>query len=161
MLSSKKQAGFTFIEMMIVVVVIGVMATLAVGQFDRFFRQQRLKAAGKDLLSDLRLARSYAVSRRAQYGIYFDQNAKQYVLFKDVVNPSNYTYDVGDSVVKTVSLSSIFSLNNCTFPNTAVIYLSTGSASSSGTVDIYNSELAKYMRADVLASTGRVRLTQS
>lgn len=161
MSTQKKQTGFTFIEMMIVVVVIGVMATLAVGQFDRFFRQQRLKAAGKDLLSDLRLARSYAVSRRAQYGIYFDQNAKQYVLFKDVVNPSNYTYDVGDSVVKTVSLSSIFSLNNCTFPNTAVIYLSTGSASSSGTVDIYNSELAKYMRADVLASTGRVRLTQS
>ena len=157
---TKKQTGFTFIEMMIVVVVIGVMATLAVGQFDKFFRQQRLEAAGKDLLSDLRLARSYAVSRRAQYGIYFDQNARQYVLFKDVVNPSNYTYDVGDSVVKTISLSSIFSLNNCTFPNTAVLYLSTGSASSSGTVDIYNSELAKYMRADVLASTGRVRLTQ-
>ena len=77
MLSSKKQAGFTFIEMMIVVVVIGVMATLAVGQFDRFFRQQRLKAAGKDLLSDLRLARSYAVSRRAQYGIYFAGIAHQ------------------------------------------------------------------------------------
>jgi hypothetical protein len=78
-----------------------------------------------------------------------------------MVNPSNYTYDVGDSIVKTVSLSSIFTLNNCTFPNTAVVYLSAGSASSSGTVDIYNSELAKYVRADVLASTGRVRLTQS
>jgi hypothetical protein len=42
-----------------------------------------------------------------------------------------------------------------------VVYLSTGSASSSGTVDIYNSELARYVRTDVLASTGRVRLTQS
>jgi prepilin-type N-terminal cleavage/methylation domain-containing protein len=160
MSTQKKQKGFTLIELIIVVVVIGLMATLAAGQFDRFFRQQRLKAAGKDLLSNLRLARSYAVSRRAQYGIYFDQNARQYVLFKDVVNPSNYTYDAGDSVIKTVSLPGIFSLNNCTFPNTAVFYLSTGSASSSGTVDIYNSELAKYMRADVLASTGRVRLTQ-
>ncbi|OGC81050.1 MAG: hypothetical protein A2W07_04910 [candidate division Zixibacteria bacterium RBG_16_43_9] len=161
MLSKKNQKGFSFIEMMIVVVIIGVMATLAVGKFDKFFRQQRLKSAGRDLLSDLRLARSYAISGRAQYGIYFDQNARQYVLFKDVVNPSNYTYDVGDSVVKTISLSSIFSLNNCTFPNTAVVYLSTGSASSSGTVDIYNAELAKYVRTDVLASTGRVRLTQS
>jgi prepilin-type N-terminal cleavage/methylation domain-containing protein len=161
MFSQKKQKGFSFIEMMIVIVIIGVMATIAASQFDSFFRQQRLKAAGRDLLSDLRLTRSYAVSRRAQYGIYFDQNTRQYILFKDLVNPSNYTYDVGDSVVKTVSLSSIFSLNNCTFPNTAVVYLSTGSASSSGTVDIYNSELARYVRTDVLASTGRVRLTQS
>jgi prepilin-type N-terminal cleavage/methylation domain-containing protein len=161
MSAQKKQKGFSLIEMMIVAVVVGIMATLAAGQFDKFFKQQRLKAAGRDLLSDLRLARSYAVSRRAQYGIYFDQNARRYILFKDVVNPSNYTYDVGDSVVKTVSLPGIFTLNNCTFSNTAVIYLSTGSASSSGTVDIYNSELAKYVRADVLASTGRVRLTQS
>ncbi len=161
MLVKKNQKGFSFIEIMIVVVIIGVMATLAAGQFDIFFRQVRLKAAGKDLLSDLRLARSYAVARRAQYGIYFDQNASQYVLFKDVVNPSNYTYDSGDSVVKTVSLPTIFSLNNCTFPNTAVVYLSTGSASSSGTVDIYNSDLAKYIRTDVLASTGRVKLIQS
>ena len=156
----KNQKGFTFIEMMIVVVIIGLLATLAAGTFDRFFRQQKLRAAGRELLSDLRLARSYAVARRAQYGIYFDQNARQYVLFKDVINPGNYTYDSGDSVVKTTSLPSIFALNNCTFPNTAVVYLSTGSASSSGTVDIYNSELAKYMRADVLASTGRVRLSQ-
>ncbi|MCJ7459104.1 MAG: GspH/FimT family pseudopilin [candidate division Zixibacteria bacterium] len=161
MLAQKRQKGFSLIEMMIVVVLVGVMSALAVGKFDKFFRQQRLKSAGRDLRSDLRLARSYAVSRRAQYGIYFDQNARQYVLFKDVVNPSNYTYDVGDSVVKTISLSSIFSLNNCTFPNTAVVYLSTGSGSSSGTVDIYNAELAKYVRIDILASTGRVRLTQS
>jgi len=158
--TQRKQRGFSLIEMMIVVVLIGVMATLAVGTFDIFFRQQKLKAAGKDLISDLRLARSYAVSRRAQYGVYFDQNARQYVLFKDVVNPSNYTYDLGDSVVKTVTLANIFALNNCTFPNTAVVYLSTGSASSSGRVDIYNSDLIKYVRTDVLASTGRVRLTQ-
>lgn len=160
MLIKKNQKGFSLIEMIIVVVIIGLMATLAVSQFDKFFRQQKLKSAGRELLSDLRLARSYAVARRGQYGIYFNQNARQYILFKDIVNPSNYTYDVGDSAIKTISLPAIFSLSNCTFPNTAVVYLSTGSASSSGTVDLYISELAKYMRADVLASTGRVKLTQ-
>ncbi len=160
MLIKKTQKGFSLVELMIVVVIVGVMATLAAGQFDKFFRQQRLKSAGKNLLSDLRLARSYAVARRDQYGIYFNPNARQYILFKDVVNPSSYTYDVGDSIIKTITLPTIFSMNNCTFPNTAVVYLSTGSASSSGMVDIYNSELAKYVRANVLASTGRVKLSQ-
>ncbi|HVP36863.1 MAG TPA: GspH/FimT family pseudopilin [Terriglobales bacterium] len=160
MFTQKKQRGFSLIEMMIVVVLIGVMAALTVGTFDNFLRKQKLKAAGRDLLSDLRLTRSYAVSRRAQFGVYFDQNAGQYIVFKDVVNLSNCTYDSGDSVVKTVALPNTLVLNNCTFPNTVVVYLSTGSASSSGTVDIYNSDLAKYVRTDVLASTGRVRLTQ-
>jgi len=161
MLLKKKQKGFTFIEMMIVVVIVGVMATLAVGRFDRFILNQKLKSEGRDLLSALRLARSYAVARKAQYGIYFDLNNQQYILFKDVVNPSSYTYDYGDSVLKTEPIANMFSFNNCTFPNTAVVYLSNGSASSSGTVDIYNVELSKYIRTDVLASTGRVRLTES
>ena len=161
MLLKKNQKGFTFIELMIVVVIIGIMAALAAGRFDKFLLNQKLKTKGRDLLSSLRLARSYAVARRASYGIYFDLNNRQYILFKDVVNPSSYTYDSGDSVLKTEPLSNIFSFNNCTFTNTAVIYLSTGSASSSGAVDIYNSELSKYVRVDVLASTGRARLTKS
>lgn len=157
MLKGSKQKGVTFIELMIVVVIIGVVAAMTVGQFDRFIQRQRLKAEGRDLTSNLRLVRSYAVARNDQYGIYFDVNNRQYVLFKDLENPSSYTYDSGDSVIRTKPLSDIFSFS-LNFPNNVVVYLPNGSASSSGQVYLYNTQISKYMTADVLGSTGRVRL---
>lgn len=158
MVSRKKQSGFTFIEMMIVVVLIGVFATLSIGEFDRFIQRQKLKIEGRDLISSFRLARSYAVTRKDQYGIYFDANNNQYLLFKDMVNPSSYTYDYGDSVIKTESISDNLYFW-WTFPNNVVVYLPNGSASSSGQVYLYHMEIYEALTADVLGSTGRARLT--
>jgi prepilin-type N-terminal cleavage/methylation domain-containing protein len=159
MLPGLKQKGVTFIELMIAVVIIGIVAAMTIGQFDRFIQRQRLKAEGRDLISNLRLARSYAVARNDQFGIYFDVNNRQYVLFKDLENLSSYTYDSGDSVIKTKPLSDIFSFS-LSFPNNVVVYLPNGSASSSGQVYLCNTQISKYLTADVLGSTGRVRLTE-
>lgn len=158
MLLKKKERGFTIIEVMIVMVIIGVIAAMSIGSFDRFIKRQKLKIEARDLISDLRLTRSYAVSHKDQYGIYFDLNNQQYVLFKDLVNPSSYTYDYGDSVLKTNSISDMLYFW-WTFPNDAVVYLPSGSASSSGQVYIFNMEIYEYFMADVLGSTGRARLT--
>lgn len=57
--------GFTMIELMVVVTVAVVLATLAVPSFSQFIIGQRVKTASFDLASSLLLARSEAIKRNA------------------------------------------------------------------------------------------------
>lgn len=55
--------GFTLIEAMIVLVILGVLAGLAAPSMREFMAAQRLKTPASDLYADLALARSEAIKR--------------------------------------------------------------------------------------------------
>ena len=155
--------GITVLELTIVTVVIGVISAMAIPQFGKVMERLKLKTAGRDVLSSMRLARSAAVSQKDQFGVYFDYTENEYILFHDVANPSSFTYDYGsDSVMLTNTLPKRVNLGYDTFPNSAVIFRPNGSAASSGQVLLYSySEGEQYLGSltvDVLASTGRVKL---
>jgi Tfp pilus assembly protein FimT len=155
--------GITVLELTIVTVVIAVIASLAIPQFDKVMDRLKLKTAGRDVLSSMRLARSAAVSQKDQFGVYFDYYQNEYVLFHDVANPSSFTYDYGsDSVILTNALPKKVHLAYDTFSNSVVIFRPNGSAASSGQVVLYSyshgDEYLNLMGVDVLASTGRVKL---
>lgn len=63
--SRHRQAGFTLIELMVVVVVLGILTTLAVPSFRELVTGQRMKTASFDLMSMLTLARSEAIKRNS------------------------------------------------------------------------------------------------
>lgn len=55
--------GFTLTEILIVMVIVGVLATLAVPSFNELIASQRIKSMASDLNASLTLARSEAIKR--------------------------------------------------------------------------------------------------
>lgn len=155
------QKGLTVLELSIVAVAIGIISMLAIPQFGKVMERLKLKTAGRDVISSLRLARSTAVSQKDQFGVYFDYETNQYLLFHDLANQSSFTYDPGsDSVVVSYPLTGTVSFGYIGFPNFVVIFKPNGSAANSGQAVLYSygEEYLGYIVVDVLASTGRVKL---
>jgi prepilin-type N-terminal cleavage/methylation domain-containing protein len=159
-MKTKNNKGITLLELMIVVVIIGIGSALAAPRFGQIMEKLKLKTAGRDVVSSLRLARSDAVSQRQQFGVYFNLNSNQYVLFKDKFNPGSFTYEPGgDSAMVTETLPGHINFGSTSFPNFVVIFKPDGSASNSGSVELYSSEEGySSFVVDVLSSTGRVKL---
>jgi type IV fimbrial biogenesis protein FimT len=59
----RRARGFTLVELMVVLVVVGVLATLAAPSFNRTIESERVKSAATDLYIALSRARSEAITR--------------------------------------------------------------------------------------------------
>jgi len=57
--------GFTLAELLIVMAIVGILASLAAPAFSQFIKSQRIKSMASDLNASLTLARSEAIKRNA------------------------------------------------------------------------------------------------
>ncbi len=62
-MSRQKSTGFTLIEVMIVIAIVGIIAAMAVPSYQDMIERNRLKQAVESLKSDLQLARTRAIKR--------------------------------------------------------------------------------------------------
>lgn len=66
-LSEQQMAkGFTLLELLVTVVIVGVLATIAVPSFTEFIRRSQVRSAADSVLGAMQLARGEAVSRNAR-----------------------------------------------------------------------------------------------
>lgn len=77
----KKESGFTMLELLIIVALLGVVAAIAVPNFLGILPTYRLKSATQDLLSNLQRAKITAVERNRDVGVTFENG--QYTVFVD------------------------------------------------------------------------------
>jgi prepilin-type N-terminal cleavage/methylation domain-containing protein len=156
----RSTGGITLIEMMITVVIIGIVSTMAVPRFQAAWEKLKIKGADRDIISTIRLARSMAITDKNLYGVYFDGNVQTMTLFKDIVNPSSGTYELGDSIVRVDSLPDEFTYLGTDMSDDVLIFRPNGSAGFTGGGNISamasTESLTAILTHNVLASTGRI-----
>lgn len=99
----RKSKGFTLVELMIVLAIIGAMVILGFPTFTGWIARARLRDAARTVFSDMQLARVQAIQSGADWRITFDPANSNYV----VLNPGpDFTLDTDDDITeKTVSIS--------------------------------------------------------
>src|SRR5262249_17547236 len=88
---SSKQAGFSLIEMMTVVVIIGIAAAIAVPSVLRYIRVYKIQGAGQQVASVIQTARLKAIGKNTIHGVLF-------IVLKPTP-PGNPTKEVGFTYV--------------------------------------------------------------
>jgi prepilin-type N-terminal cleavage/methylation domain-containing protein len=102
----QKQAGFTAIEMMVVIGIFAVLLSIALPNFLGRMPARRLESAAGDIQAALQRARLAAIKENACVIIEFNTGSDNYRIFVDnggsnPANACNKTQDAGESTLKT------------------------------------------------------------
>jgi prepilin-type N-terminal cleavage/methylation domain-containing protein len=81
---NRGRGGFSAAELLVVVAMLAILATVSLPIFAATFKNARLSGAVRQLASDIRSARSLAVSKGGFYGIHTDGNRYRIVSSLDV-----------------------------------------------------------------------------
>ena len=81
MQSCGSQNGFTLMECMIAVLILGIVAMAGIPQFNGMIRDARLNEAAAELVSGLQYARSLAVEHRRPFGLKADSSGNWFAVF--------------------------------------------------------------------------------
>lgn len=100
--TSMHRRGFTLMEVLVVLVLVGILTALATVGWQRFTWQVRVRGALDDLRNAIQLARSDATTRKRSSGILIDQDSLRYLRFVDSssTGESNGRYDAGEFILQ-------------------------------------------------------------
>jgi prepilin-type N-terminal cleavage/methylation domain-containing protein len=155
------EKGFTFLEILIAVVVVGLIAALSARPMKNYLRRLEFKNSSQNIKHLVQTAQSKAMANpNVHIGVYFDKAStpNRVMLFQDKANPANYNYDgSGDPayLAPTILKPGILIQTLTGYPD-EIVFRGDGSAWKSMKVLLTYGNLKDTL--DVLASTGRVRV---
>jgi len=134
----RSSKGFTLIETMVIVAIIGVLAGLTIPSFANYLARQKVIGARSELMADLQYARSLAIARRQTFRMDFTLDQYQLILpgpdevirqrtapdgvsFNADANPNFYPWGLSDACNVQVSNFKKTSTVNL-LPNGTVTY---------------------------------------
>lgn len=167
MYKSFKNSGFSLIELIIILGMISVVSAIAFPSFMKWLPNYRLKAAVRDLYSNMQKAKTVAVKTNQNVlieffvGVYAPEgNVGSYRVFVDKSAPSG-VYDGGDDILAQISMPKNVSLyfNNFTGNTAGYTSKSLPWNNNWGSVEFRNSN-SRYYKAS-LSSAGIIKIKTS
>ncbi len=81
--SMRKDKGFTLLEVIVVIAIIGIVSAIAIPNYMSWVSDMRMKAAVRDLKSDMNTAKLRAIRENASVSMVFQTATSSYEIFVD------------------------------------------------------------------------------
>jgi type IV fimbrial biogenesis protein FimT len=150
-MNRQKHAGFTLLETMVVIAIIGILAAMAVPSFQDMIERNRLKQVAEGLKSDMQFARTEAIKRSKNLRVTLT-GTSSWCYGIDDDNTSCACGTAGNCAIKAVDGSQFQGIsldaNNVTFS------FRRGTANASGST----LSSANYQARVIVSGVGRVRV---
>lgn len=126
----RKNTGFTLVELLIVVAIMGVIAAVTIPGYMAFIPNYRLRSAAEELQGDIQFAKIRAIKLGVVVSIRVNTATDTYTMFVDNgagANTGNGTLDGDEGApIKTATMASGIDITGVTFTNNAVQFNSRG-----------------------------------
>lgn len=99
----KPQSGFTMLELLIAVAIVGITAGMAIPDLISFIANYRLKSAANQLYSDMQYTKINAIKQNKNWAIVFDADAGKYYICSDQGGDDSWALNQ-NTIEKEVSL---------------------------------------------------------
>lgn len=146
-------SGFTYQEMLVVVVVLSLLAAIGVPSLSDMVRSAQSRKAARDIASVLRLGRARAIATNYEHRVEFDDKNKRYRLTQgDNTNGSKKWNTVvqGWTMLEGVTVDMD--------ANISAIHFNTNGSSNHGTITIRENMSDRVFKV-IISWTGRVRIS--
>ena len=122
--------GFTLLEMMTVIAILGILAAISTPNVIAWQQTAKLRGTTRDLMSDLSMARMHAVKHGAVVKALLQKSG--YTLFIDVDDDD--AAGAGDNILRSKKYPPGIVMQNTTFPGAKTAFHPSGAATPAGSV---------------------------